>query len=114
MCLIMHDNKSVCAQVKVHMHFTVYKVKTTNPVLTVRRSTFVIGRHGSGFPSRLSLAVHNILYISFKFCIVSILQKNKKLLTNDDRISMCQKIYYAPGSLAICYLYRVGQKTDCF
>ena len=33
------------------------KVKaTTNPVLAVLRSTFCIGRHGSGFPSRLSLA----------------------------------------------------------
>jgi len=41
-----------------------YYSATTDPVLTVRRSTFVIGRHGSGLPSRLSLAMYKEQHIS--------------------------------------------------
>ena len=37
----------------------------TDPVLAVLRSTFCIGRHGSGFPSRLSLAAETNMFHSF-------------------------------------------------
>jgi len=107
---------------KLHKCFRMYKsasnlVRITNPVWTVRRSTFIIGRHGSGFPSRLSLAVQNkTKYISFSSFAdtrsVCVLQREqKKTLTRNNWVSILRPLDHQSDTLTITQKCHTKQKS---